>query len=94
MFNKSKITLPVCVLAPERIPICRDPITERQMMSKGCIITSSARYLGSMKPFSVSVIGSLGNSISPHIVVAVQVAVSQLIGSEISTANPVPEMGV
>ena len=31
----------------------RDPITERQMMSKGCIITSEKpRYLASMKPFS------------------------------------------
>ena len=29
-------------------------------MSKGCIITSSERYLGSMKPFSVSVIGFIG----------------------------------
>ena len=26
----------------------RDPITERQMMSTGCIITTSERYLGSI----------------------------------------------
>ena len=37
-----------------------DPITLPQMMSKGCIITSLERYSGSMLPFSVSVIGSLG----------------------------------
>ena len=36
------------------LPIPRDPITERQMMSKGWIQSPkrNARSLGSMKPFS------------------------------------------
>ena len=35
---------------------CRDPITERQRMSKGCPSSPkrNARYLVSIKPFSVS----------------------------------------
>ena len=37
----------------------KDPGSPCQMMSKGRIITSSARHLGSMKPFSVSVLGPL-----------------------------------
>jgi len=30
-------------------------LTERQMMSKGCVVISLSRYLDSMKPFSGSV---------------------------------------
>ena len=41
-----------------RIP--RDPITERQRMSKGCTITSSAMYLFRFLYHSQKVIGSLG----------------------------------